>query len=73
MLVRGGAALPGEQQTAAALKNLKDAAAIPVSRRAAVALCMERGLISGYDDGTIRPQQTITRAAFAKLMVTAEF
>ena len=37
------------------------------------ALCMERGLISGYEDGTIRPQQTITRAAFAKLMVTAEF
>ena len=73
VLVRGGAALPGEQQTAAALKNLKDAAAIPVSRRAAVALCMERGMISGYDDGTIRPQQTITRAAFAKLMVTAEF
>ena len=73
VLVRGGAALPGEQQTAAALKNVKDAAAIPVSRRAAVALCMERGLISGYDDGTIRPQQTITRAAFAKLMVTAEF
>ena len=34
---------------------------------------MERGLISGYEDGTIRPQQTITRAAFAKLMVTAEF
>lgn len=34
---------------------------------------MERDLISGYDDGTIRPQQTITRAAFAKLMVTAEF
>lgn len=46
VLVRGGAALPGEQQTAAALKNVKDAAAIPVSRRAAVALCMERGLIS---------------------------
>ena len=44
---------------AAALKNVKDAAVIPVSRRAAVALCMERGLISGYDDGTIRPQQTI--------------
>ena len=73
MLVRGGAALPGEQQTAAVLKNVKDAAAIPVSRRAAVALCMEHDLISGYDDGTIRPQQTITRAAFAKLMVTAEF
>ena len=73
VLVRGGAAFPGEQQTAAALKNVKDAAAIPASRRAAVALCMERGLISGYDDGTIRPQQTITRAAFAKLMVTAEF
>lgn len=73
VLVRGGAALPGEQQTAAALKNVKDAAVIPVSRRAAVALCMARGLISGYDDGTIRPQQTITRAAFAKLMVTAEF
>ena len=72
-VVRGGAAFPGEQQTAAALKNVKDAAAIPASRRAAVALCMERGLISGYDDGTIRPQQTITRAAFAKLMVTAEF
>ena len=73
VLVRGGAAFPGEQQTAAALKNVKDAAAIPASRRAAVALCMERSLISGYDDGTIRPQQTITRAAFAKLMVTAEF
>ena len=72
VLVRGGAALPDEQQTADTLKNVKDAA-FPASRRAAVALCMERGLISGYDDGTIRPQQTITRAAFAKLMVTAEF
>ena len=59
--------------TADTLKNVKDAASIPADRRAAVALCMERGLISGYEDGTIRPQQTITRAAFAKLMVTAEF
>lgn len=73
VLVRGGAALPDEQQTADTLKNVKDAASIPADRRAAVALCMERGLISGYEDGTIRPQQTITRAAFAKLMVTAEF
>ena len=73
VLVRGGAALPDEQQTADTLKNVKDAASIPADRRAAVALCMERGLISGYEDGTIRPQQTINRAAFAKLMVTAEF
>ena len=73
VLVRGGAALPDEQQTADTLKNVKDAVSIPADRRAAVALCMERGLISGYEDGTIRPQQTINRAAFAKLMVTAEF
>lgn len=73
VLVRGGAALPGEQQTAAALKNVKDAAASrsPGARQSRCA--WSRDLISGYDDGTIRPQQTITRAAFAKLMVTAEF
>ncbi len=32
---------------------------------------VERGILSGYPDGTFRPNQVVTRAEFAKIMVQA--
>lgn len=32
---------------------------------------MEKGVITGYEDGTIRPNRTLSRAEFVKLMVDA--
>ena len=37
----------------------------------AIARVAEKGIVSGYDDGTFRPGNNITRAEFAKLLITA--
>ena len=36
-----------------------------------IAFCVERGLISGYADGTFRPTGTLTGFAFLKMLLTA--
>ena len=67
-LVRQGSTLPDEQTVEETLSAFTDADAIPADRRAAVVLCMQKGLISGYPDGTLRPNNTLTRSEFAKLL-----
>ena len=67
-LVRQGSTLPDEQTLEETLSAFTDADAIPADRRAAVVLCMQKGLISGYPDGTLRPNNTLTRSEFAKLL-----
>lgn len=68
LLVQQGATLPDDAAIAQTLSPLTDADAIAPDRRAAVALCMQQGLIQGYDDGSLRPQSGIARAEFAKLL-----
>lgn len=36
-----------------------------------VKLAVQNGYVEGYEDGTFRPEQQITRAEFAKLIITA--
>lgn len=68
VLVQQGAALPDEKTTEETLASFNDAAEIPQERRAAVVLCMQKGLIKGYTDGYFRPERGFTRAEFAKLL-----
>lgn len=68
LLVQQGSQLPDEQQAAQILAAFSDAGAVPAERRAAAALCVQQGLIGGYADGTLRPENTITRSEFAKLL-----
>ena len=67
-LVRQGSQLPDEQTVGQMLAAYTDADSIPAEQRAAVVLCMQNGLISGYPDGTLRPNNTLTRSEFAKLL-----
>ena len=53
---------PGAENTTL---NFKDAANIPDAYKDAVAWGVEAGIIKGYDDGTFRPNQSISRAQMA--------
>ena len=68
VLVQQGAALPDEQTVEEALSAFADAAEIPEERRTAIVLCMQKGLIKGYTDGTFQPERGFTRAEFATLL-----
>lgn len=70
LLVEQGSTLPDAAAADAALFSYADAADIPAARRQAIALCLESGLIEGYADGTIKPQNTITRSEYAKLLTS---
>lgn len=48
-----------------------DLAEQPVKVQDAFAKTMALGIINGYEDGTVGPEQNITRAEFAKIAVTA--
>ena len=68
LLVQQGHTLPDAETIGQTLSGLTDAADIPEDRRAALALCMQQGLIEGYADGTMHPENTITRGEYAKLL-----
>ncbi len=68
MLVKQGSTLPEEKTVTEKLAAFSDAAAIPADRQAAIVLCMQKGLIQGYTDGTFQPQRGFSRAEFAKLL-----
>lgn len=53
---------------AADLKDFKDANAVGSWAVAEVAGVVKADVIEGYEDGTLRPTQNITRAEFAKIM-----
>jgi hypothetical protein len=40
---------------------------------AAINFVRNEGIVTGYDDGTFRPDQTINRAEFTKIIITANF
>ncbi|MDI6870934.1 MAG: S-layer homology domain-containing protein [Bacillota bacterium] len=64
LLLVGAFGAPAVQ--AAALSDLKDSWA-----KADIQQLLDRGVVNGYPDGTFRPQRSITRAEFAKLMSKA--
>ena len=70
LLQADGTAAMSDAETAQTLASVKDADSISADRRNAVALCMQKGLVQGFSDGTIKPQGTFTRAEFAKLLTT---
>lgn len=49
----------------------EDAANIPAWARIAVALAVQAGIITGYEDGTFRPDDVITRAEMAAMIANA--
>lgn len=49
-------------------KHFSDGEDCAVYAREAVSALQERGILSGYPDGTIRPQRLITRAELAQLL-----
>jgi|GEM_PF-465369 len=68
MLVR---ALQPSAQQAMADPTFKDAAQIGAWARAEVALAVTNGWINGFDDGTFRPGQQITRAEMTTIAARA--
>jgi len=48
-----------------------DAKSIPAWSRSAIAQAAGRGILSGYEDGTVRPDRPITRAEMAAMIVRA--
>lgn len=59
----------------AGVASLVSAAGFPdiaaVSNRTAIEFLMEKGIVSGYPDGTFRPDVTLNRAELAKMLVKA--
>ena len=70
LLVQQGAELPDADTVRQTLSAFTDAADIPADRQAAITLCIQHGLISGYADGTLRPQNTITRSEYARILTS---
>ena len=70
LLVQNGKTALSGTETAQTLAGIKDADSISAARRDAAALCIKSGLVSGFSDGTLKPQGTFTRAEFAKLLMT---
>ncbi|MCF2944658.1 S-layer homology domain-containing protein [Paenibacillus tarimensis] len=55
-------------ETDASTKKFKDAGKVPDWAAAAVSAAVEKGLISGYPDGTFRPKNELTREELAVIM-----
>jgi len=53
---------------ASKISTYADAASIPAEAQTAMAWAIERGIVSGYDDNTLRPNATITRGAFSAIL-----
>ena len=50
------------------INTYKDAAEVSAEAQTAMAWAIERGIVSGYDDNTLRPNATITRGAFSAIL-----
>lgn len=61
----------GLEEEARALKNIdmdfKDISEIPMAYRNYVQIAVEKGIITGFEDGTFRPNESISRAQAAAL------
>ncbi|MBR2576526.1 MAG: S-layer homology domain-containing protein [Firmicutes bacterium] len=50
------------------VKTFKDADQIPDWAKDSIDVCQEKGILKGYEDGTFRPDRTITRAELATML-----
>ena len=55
---------------AAVLSRFSDVGGLTEAQRAALSYCVGQGLISGFEDGTFRPAEGLTRAQAAKMTVS---
>ncbi|MBN2087446.1 S-layer homology domain-containing protein [Candidatus Peregrinibacteria bacterium] len=72
-----GKTLDVNPEKAAAQKATADKSVFPDSREhkyyEAINYLREQSVVQGYDDGTFRPDQTINRAEFMKIVIAAKF
>ncbi|MDW7672415.1 MAG: S-layer homology domain-containing protein, partial [Bacillota bacterium] len=61
--------LPDDAQTAAELERFTDAAVVGSWAKQAAALMVSEGLISGFPDGSFKPQEPVTRAQAAMMLL----
>jgi hypothetical protein len=57
-----------DEEIRLALAGFHDASAVPEWARGSVAIAVSRGLVRGYDDGTLRPLGTLNRGEAAALL-----
>ncbi|QSQ08453.1 Endoglucanase [Koleobacter methoxysyntrophicus] len=66
----------GLEEKARALKNIdmdfKDISEIPMAYRNYVQIAVEKGIITGFEDGTFRPNENISRAQAAALFARVD-
>ncbi|NSW81715.1 MAG: S8 family serine peptidase [Syntrophothermus sp.] len=67
ILVRAG----GGRERSAVAKEFLDQKEVPAWARQDLAEAVRRGLVAGYPDGTLRPNQPVTRAEMAAMLVRA--
>lgn len=60
--------MAGQPASSQSLKKFSDSAQVADYARSAMAWAVEQGLIEGYEDNTLRPEQNITRAEVCKLL-----
>lgn len=68
MMVKAAGLDEEAQERRGADLDFKDEKKIPEQYRGYIAVAVENGFITGYDDGTFRPDQTLTRAEWAALL-----
>jgi small nuclear ribonucleoprotein (snRNP)-like protein/uncharacterized protein YuzE len=68
MMVKAAGLDAQGQARAGASLDFKDADKIPARLRGYVAIAVESGFVTGYEDGTFQPDQILTRAEWAALL-----
>ncbi|MDB4895882.1 MAG: putative S-layer associated protein [Firmicutes bacterium] len=68
MMVKAAGLDAQAQARAGASLDFKDADKIPARLRGYVAIAVESGFVTGYEDGTFQPGQILTRAEWAALL-----
>jgi small nuclear ribonucleoprotein (snRNP)-like protein len=68
MMVKAAGLDAQAQARAGASLDFKDADKIPARLRGYVAIAVESGFVTGYEDGTFQPAQVLTRAEWAALL-----
>jgi hypothetical protein len=68
MMVKAAGLDAQAKALAGASLDFKDADKIPAELRGYIAIAVEHGFVTGYEDGTFRPVQVLTRAEWAALL-----
>ncbi len=57
------------QEDLSALEDFTDGESVSLYARAALAWALEQGILTGYNDATLKPKKNVTRAEMAAIMV----